>query len=687
MTAVPIPELVAESVQAATLTLPPTLGGGPSGFDGFLFNFWDKQGTLPLSQWWSPRRDIDLRRYVRGSVVLSGIINSRVLQLKNLSYTLKASDERAEALIPHYQNLLDTAQSGDGFRALLGLWSLDRHTQDNGGVIELVGEGTVRPYTYTYEGNKIEVVGLGPLGNPSPFDSPAVRQAKAKAAIQGINHLDASACWPTHNTEWPIIYRNTYTGRWFILHRSRVVRIAQMRQASELGRGIGFCATSRAFFAADLVQAAHQYSWEKITGQAAELGIVTGVNRGNLEKVLNGTGTAQDQNGRTFFKGVAFVYADMLAGITPDVKLVGMKAVPDGWDKEKEFDIAMRFIAIAMATDTRDIGWSKGETGATKADAEVQDAKTSGRGRGDEIGDMEWIFNTRILPSGISFAFDAKDDLEDFRRAEIERIRAEVRSIRLMSGELSIVEARELAAREGDLPAEFMQTQTVVRDGENVMTDAQTPTDGGAVPRDTSLTEQQKSINTYTRALLSLVNQYRKGTLDKLTFKRLMRNEIEKQFERAWRDGAARVEANPNEGDSFEELDRLIREELQFVQQFADAVQEAKGAKAITMADIRRRVGMWANRFLEIANRAMIWLGGEKRLKWIHTVPLNAHEYCRDCIALDGRVMTASEWKRRGVYPQDSRLECGGWECDCELVVTSEPVTRAPFPELSFAVG
>ena len=46
---------------------------------------------------------------------------------------------------------------------------------------------------------------------------------------------------------------------------------------------------------------------------------------------------------------------------------------------------------------------------------------------------------------------------------------------------------------------------------------------------------------------------------------------------------------------------------------------------------------------------------------------------CSDCIALDGVILTASEWRRTGIQPKSFDLECRGFNCLCELVQVQEP--------------
>lgn len=59
----------------------------------------------------------------------------------------------------------------------------------------------------------------------------------------------------------------------------------------------------------------------------------------------------------------------------------------------------------------------------------------------------------------------------------------------------------------------------------------------------------------------------------------------------------------------------------------------------------------------------------EPRYRWQY----GDTDHCTDCLALNGVVLTASEWKRIGIRPQSPDLECTGRRCQCKFVLTNEP--------------
>lgn len=670
----PLNNIIAESVQSGTLSQVPSYGAY-NRFDTFLLGYNDNR--MPLSGWWSPLRDMELRRYVRGSVILSGISESRVAQLKNTSWVIEATNKDLEPLIPHYTELLNNAQFEEGWREFINNWTQDYYQQDNGAFVELIGPpywGHLKPVVDQF-GNQF--IATPPLGGDDPFATIAQDRLRAKANIEGIAHLDAASCWRTGNPDYPVVYRSQYKGYYVILHRSRVVAKSNFRQAGELSRGIGFCAVSRSFQAAEMLQATSDYQYEKITGAGATIGLVKGIPIEAIRQAIQDNALELDNKGLVRWKGAAMVPTDFMGdGLDPDIRMIDVKSQPDGFNRDNEFTLNLYMIANAWGTDLRDLGYSRGITGSTRADADTQDAKLAGRGREDAMGAITDIFNRRVLPRGLEFRFDMKDDLEAHRKAEIQKLRAEARSIRILSGELTVPESREIAAREGDLPSEFLASRTVVEGMGNEGPQDESPVDTMAdavqPTPDNEAFGGAKSINTYQQALIRLVREYRNGALNKADFKRDMKALINHQFTLGWLAGAREIGVDGADGQNH--LDALVDDEYQYIQQFADAVQ---ATKAITIEDIRRRVGLWANQFLRIKNRAMLLLGGDKRLVW----KLGQTEsHCQSCLALNGHIATAKEWAKANIQPQDRQLECGGWNCDCAFQPTTDALTRGPIP-------
>lgn len=633
--------------------------------DYFLFGYNDNR--LPLSAWWSRQRDFELRNYVRKSTVLAGVTYGRTSAIKNMPWRIVAEDKALEPRIQEFHDRFQQAQFGDGFRKFLELYTLDNYTQDNGSFIELIGSGEESPQT-DLEGHRFTA--KGPL---------------QKEDITSFAVMDAAQCFRTYNREWPVVYANPWSGELHILHWSRVIARSQFTQAFELGRGVGFCAASRAFQALEIIQASNDFIYEKMTGQSPEIAIVQGVALRAFEAAVKDGAIEADNKGLVRYKGIVFVPADNIPGVAPTVEKVGVKETPDGWDREKEINLAIYLVAMAYATDPRDLGWPATQTGATKADAEMQDLKTSGRGRSDVLQDLEESLTGRLLPPGLRFEFDIKDDLEDERKATIAKLRAETRSIQIISGELLVNEARELAAREGDIDPAFLDTQTVVQDDSN-------PTDDPASPADDDLEPVEDAEAQVVMGGEKAYNdEVRVPFQDRLL--QLVMNDTDPRFELAARiddlfyaygtaaylrgvnDGGAKgiVAAAQLEPEEQRDMNTLLRTYASYAIDLAMGIQEAP------LAERQHRVYLWANKGLDSLYNAGLLAGNlNAAYEWIY----GDTDHCEDCLKYNGRVYRAKTWKKYGIQPRESTLKCKGFNCQCRLEKTDKPILpgRPPLP-------
>jgi len=662
----PSPQAVSSlSTQEQTFAQSPSLGSTGMDVDWFLMRP-AQEGAFPLEGWWSRLRDYQLRQYVRRSIVLSAIVAGRSSQIKNMGWTLNAEDKAMESLLPIYHDMITTCQRGDGFRSFLDMWCTDFHTQDNGAFIELIGEGEEFERVDRF-GNRVLAKGYLP-----------------KNKVVGFAHMDAAQVWRTYNQDYPYIYINAWTGRRYIMHWSRMFGRSSFRQPYERGRGVGFCATSRAFGALEIVQASNDFIYEKMIGASPEIAISSGVAMKAISDALKTGAVEMDNKGLIRYKGTVFVKGDAVAGIEPDIKIVGLRNVPDGWDREKELQLSILLIAMAFTTDPRDLGWNVGLQGQTKADAEVQDLKTSGRGRADVMNEIEDFFNLRILPSGIKFAFDNKDDLEDQRRALIAQTRIDSRAVQISSGELTTDEARQMAAEQGDISPEFLEEQDILASDSNPADAAPEPS---APPQ---LSPEQAALFAPVEAKSynsELFVPFQNDILQLLLSRNLTPYSVAESIQdlafsygqdaylRGIADGGGgQVTLSDLEPDEASEMNALI------AAMTARAFNVAVDALDMDATQAQARAFLWANKGLDSLYYAGKLAGASnKALEWVY----GETEHCEDCQKLNGRVYRARIWKKYEIMPRSSALACKGFNCQCELMETDKPLMRGKPPTLS----
>jgi hypothetical protein len=646
----PIPEIAAiETIQQPGVIDSPLAMGAGSPIDGWLLAY--DPNRLSLPPWWSKGRDRVLRQYVRSSLILSSVVYQRAAVNKNTGWRIEVKNDQAEPSLDHYTALIQNAQFGEGFRAFIELVTQDLLCQDNGAFIELIGEGEEQ--AYSYGGQTFRALGWLP-----------------KERIIGFAHIDSAQVWRTNNREFPFVYTNPWNGKFTILHWSRMIGLSQLTQPIQRGRGIGLCAASRAFAALEIMETSNQYVTEKMTGQSPEIAIAKGVAIEAIRAALKDNAIERDARGMVRYKGIAFVEGDHLPSGDPSIQIVGIKNTPDGWEREKEMTLSIYMIAMAFATDVRDLGWAAQYAGDTKADAEVQDQKTANRGRADIMRDLADVITRRILPPGLAFEFDEQDDLADRHKAEIEHIRAQTRSLRITSGEITPHEAREIAAKTGDLDQRYLASHVVSDESSNPLVE---------LPEEkaTSFSSLHHQFMVKFRAAL---NRYRKtGNFATLLneCRPLINNYGTRAFLQGVNDGGARGA----------KLSDLTAEELgkmqSLIQQQIDYLNNLRGLEIDSRAVASERAELWANKGLDHIYFSGMLAGNQNaNLEWF----LGATEkHCRDCLKYAGRVYRAKTWEKHKIVPRSGLLECKGYRCDCRFERSDKPLNRGRPPSPSGA--
>lgn len=186
-----------------------------------------------------------------------------------------------------------------------------------------------------------------------------------------------------------------------------------------------------------------------------------------------------------------------------------------------------------------------------------------------------------------------------------------------------------------------------------------------------------KTAGHFDRQLWSATLDYFRGSIDAFGFIDAFTSAIQEQYTKAWNEGADEVGVLPDDMTSGDmaEIERIIQDEYNHILPLAEDIEEAINSQ-VTLNDFRSqfrpRIDLWVNRYNEIVNQSKIWFGGKLKMEW----RLGAtEEHCETCSRLDGIVAFGYEWDQSGIKPQSAPnpiLECGGWRCDCSLVVTDK---------------
>lgn len=184
----------------------------------------------------------------------------------------------------------------------------------------------------------------------------------------------------------------------------------------------------------------------------------------------------------------------------------------------------------------------------------------------------------------------------------------------------------------------------------------------------------------YLRDLNAIGRGYWLGVFSQDQFYDLMFNSIDRWLTRAWQEGAKSVGIDPGEITPKEQmqLSAIIFREYSFVPNLANFIYANRKGKGL-LGSVLQRMTTWANRYTDVSNRAKVAAESDPKLKW--TIgPTTDH--CGTCAKLNGKIKRASWWDEHVMpqMPPNPNLECKGWKCLCELIPTTEPMSRGRMP-------
>jgi len=359
-------------------------------------------------------RDIFLRNFITQENIFASALHIMCSRNAGFSWKLDGPPRTASRI----QEILDTANEGEGWHDLIIKTSIDLYTQDDGAFWEVVRQ-------------------------EDREDSPVV----------DINHLDAQRCYHTGAPEAPVIYLDRF-GRPHLLKRHNVVTFAEMPVSLEGFYGRQYSAITRLLRSMQKIRSISIRDYEKTTGRYTRaINLVKGVTSQQLKDAMADANQLADNAGLARYMGPVNVGTlDPKADVGHDT--IDMAPGPEGYDEEVTFKHYINQIAMAFSSDYQEFAPLPGGGLGTGAQSEMLHLKSRGKGPGLFMKLIAHAMNFKVLPSGgsVSFFWDEQDVEADKAIAEVQAIRANTRSVRISSGEITPQVARQLANDEGDLP-------------------------------------------------------------------------------------------------------------------------------------------------------------------------------------------------------------------------------------------
>lgn len=196
-------------------------------------------------------------------------------------------------------------------------------------------------------------------------------------------------------------------------------------------------------------------------------------------------------------------------------------------------------------------------------------------------------------------------------------------------------------------------------------------------------TPGSRGTSEYRSGLRAAIRGLWTGVLDREQFWDGMVRASEVNLTRAWRSGAAECGIAPDEltQEELTALDKAIDYELLWIGGFATTIEANSKAKKGKLTPLFTRAEIWIGRWEGVRAQAKTMACGDQKLKWV----MGPTEHCDSCRKLSGKVKRASWWKENGILPRVHNapyLACGGWRCECDLEVTTDPLSRGRMPRL-----
>jgi hypothetical protein len=161
-----------------------------------------------------------------------------------------------------------------------------------------------------------------------------------------------------------------------------------------------------------------------------------------------------------------------------------------------------------------------------------------------------------------------------------------------------------------------------------------------------------------------LLKRARAEKMGRVQWATAMRSIIRRYGQRAYVDGlmAGGVEDDPDEDDQIT-INELHNQNSAYVTELGNVLYRGDGISD-AQADIK--AGMWFNKSINpYFQEGLLSANGNALYEWYRK---NGKDSCASCIRLEGQRHRLKDWHKNGLLPKSSRLDCKGFDCECQFV-------------------
>jgi hypothetical protein len=161
------------------------------------------------------------------------------------------------------------------------------------------------------------------------------------------------------------------------------------------------------------------------------------------------------------------------------VDKIDLASLPEGFNEEEAMRWYVAQLALAFGGDYQDFApLPTSASAGSGSQSRVMHQKSLSKGSRLFMQMVTQIMNYRgIIPSSIQFSYEESDPQEDAQLADLKLTRAKERQVRILSGELNLAIARQVAVDEGDLKPEYILQLNEEPTTEDITIEAYQPVD------------------------------------------------------------------------------------------------------------------------------------------------------------------------------------------------------------------
>lgn len=441
-------EVIRKSVTAGDYATDPQAGGA-----GVYYFMAPQSYTRPIADllpYWSLSRDAQLRSTVQMEAYWAAAVHKAITKRAARGFTLDDPQDsepgpdgksKTSLRTKRAQALLLGAQAGHG----------------TPGWVPFV-EKQLRDFLTCDNGSFIEIVRA---------------TSAAGSRIIGLTHLDSLRCRRTGDPDVPVLYRDRM-GREHEMRNHQVLLFSDMPDSGDTYYGVGLCAASRSYLAISKQAAVERYVYEKVSGnRALAFHFVQNVTPKQLDSAIKTAEAAQMQKGIVTYMGAIVV--PVMGDNNISVVTVPLAELPDGFDPKQVLEDSLLAYASNIGMALQDLKPLSGQGLGTGTQTVILDEAADEGGLAAWDKQLTHAFNEYVLPESTTFALTNTHDVRDqAAKANVASTRANERSVRIQSGEISTAMARQIAVDAGDLAPELIpqdETGAAVLDDDDKATE------------------------------------------------------------------------------------------------------------------------------------------------------------------------------------------------------------------------